>query len=71
MHDPMITTAGGTTTLVGCPYCGLIHTGTCPRIKSIEYYPNGIVKRVELHSMGPFSFYLSGQGVYGRTDGND
>ena len=30
-----------------CAYCGMIHTGVCPRVKAIEYYPDGIVKRVE------------------------
>jgi len=33
-----------------CPYCGAIHTGTCPRIKSIEYHENGItIKKIEFH----------------------
>ena len=33
----------------GCPYCGAhMHTGMCPRIKAIEYYPNGSIKKVEL-----------------------
>jgi hypothetical protein len=33
-----------------CPYCGMTgHTGTCWRVKSIEYFPNGAVKRVELN----------------------
>lgn len=42
-----------------CPYCSSpwsaqIHGGACPRIKAIEYHPNGTVKRVELHpSAGP------------------
>lgn len=36
-----------------CPYCstphsGVIHGGPCPRVKAIEYHPNGSVKRVEL-----------------------
>jgi hypothetical protein len=30
-----------------CGWCGMIHGPTCPRIKAIEYYPNGTVKRVE------------------------
>lgn len=33
----------------GCGYCGSLHDGACPRIKSIAYYPNGNVKYVELH----------------------
>lgn len=32
-----------------CPHCGLIHETTCPRIRAIEYHPNGAVKRVEFH----------------------
>lgn len=31
-----------------CEHCGVGHIGTCPRIKAIEYYENGSVKRVEL-----------------------
>jgi len=31
-----------------CPYCGGYHTGTCPMIEEIEYYPNGTVKKVKL-----------------------
>ena len=32
-----------------CCHCGLIHlfSGICPRIKEIEYFPNGTIKRVE------------------------
>lgn len=35
-----------------CPHCSgpynqIVHTGPCPRIKSIEYHPNGTIKRVE------------------------
>lgn len=33
-----------------CGYCGGYHAGMCPRIKAIEWYPNGTVKLVELHS---------------------
>lgn len=34
-----------------CAHCGLVHIlgGLCPTIKSIEYYPDGRVKRVEYH----------------------
>ena len=31
-----------------CPYCGGYHMGMCPMIEEIEYYPNGMVKRVKL-----------------------
>jgi len=30
-----------------CPYCGRIHDGVCPKVKSIEYYHDGAVRRVE------------------------
>ncbi len=29
-----------------CKYCGKYHCSTCPRIESIEYYPNGTVKKI-------------------------
>jgi hypothetical protein len=35
-----------------CPYCSsqyqwTFHGGQCPKIKAIEYFPNGQIKRVE------------------------
>ena len=35
-----------------CPYCSnppnlTYHYGACPKVKSIEYYPDGIVKKIE------------------------
>jgi len=44
------------TTSVGslphCPYCStpnnyVYHYGPCPKIKSIEYYPSGTIKKIE------------------------
>ena len=39
-----------------CPWCSasengvnVFHTGPCPRIKAIEYHPNGTIKRVEFN----------------------
>ncbi len=29
-----------------CAHCGMWHQGVCPRIKSIEYYPNGMIKKI-------------------------
>jgi hypothetical protein len=29
-----------------CPYCGLTHSSVCPRIKEIEYHPDGTVKQI-------------------------
>jgi len=35
-----------------CGYCGMIHQGPCPRIKAIEYYPDGFtIKRVEYYDL--------------------
>lgn len=36
-----------------CSHCGMLHVGPCLRIKAIEYYPNGTVKRVEYHAPQP------------------
>ena len=38
-----------------CGWCSsetskVYHTGYCPQVKAIEYYPDGSVKRVEFHS---------------------
>ena len=33
-----------------CGYCGCYHQGICSRIKSIEYYPNGTMKKIEYHA---------------------
>lgn len=30
-----------------CQHCGMHHQGACPRVKAIEYYSDGTVKRVE------------------------
>ena len=38
---------------LGCPYCGMGHGGTCPRVKAIDYHENGTVKRVEFHDPQP------------------
>jgi hypothetical protein len=32
-----------------CPYCGAYHPGTCHRVKSIEYFANGTIKKVKLN----------------------
>ena len=38
----------------GCPYCSndsvqVYHGGKCPKVKAIEYYENGTVKKVEFN----------------------
>jgi hypothetical protein len=30
----------------------MLHAGECPRIKAIDYYPDGTTKRVEYHATG-------------------
>ena len=35
-----------------CPYCShdgckVYHYGVCPKVKAIEYYPDGTIKRIE------------------------
>ena len=35
-----------------CPYCSTptvasYHSGSCPRVRAIEYHPDGSVKRIE------------------------
>lgn len=36
-----------------CQHCGYGHTGACPRVKAIDYYECGAVKRVEYHEPSP------------------
>lgn len=30
-----------------CPHCGLGHPGSCSRVRAIEYWPNGMIKKIE------------------------
>lgn len=39
-----------------CEHCGMIHEGQCPRIKAIDYYEDGCVKRIEYHRPVLFQF---------------
>ena len=61
-HQPSITSGVPIgTAAVGncCPYCSTVeriiyHAGVCPQIKSVEYYPDGRIKKIELHELkGP------------------
>ena len=38
---------------VACPHCGGTHKETCHKIRAIEYYENGTIKRVEFHAPAP------------------
>ena len=46
-----LTTAPHTTAywITTCRWCGCSHTGVCPRVRAIEYHPNGQIARVEFH----------------------
>jgi len=54
--------SGSVTTLLrpndACPNCSsayswVVHGGACPKVRAVEYYPDGTIKRVEFH--GPVS----------------
>ncbi len=58
----MVKYDGGAASIAGVEpdgYCGhcsqpalgsyVFHGGHCPKVKAIEYHPNGTVKRVEFH----------------------
>ena len=47
--------SGYTSTPAICPHCNYGHVGTCPRIKAIEYHPDGTVKRIEFHEPQPIT----------------
>jgi hypothetical protein len=32
-----------------CEHCGKVHSEPCPRIKAIDYFPCGTIRRVEYH----------------------
>ena len=40
-----------------CPYCSsppstyVFHIGKCPKVKAIEYHPNGTIKRIEFEEV--------------------
>lgn len=36
-----------------CGHCGMHHSGSCPHIKAVEYYPDGTVKHVEYYEPKP------------------
>lgn len=44
-----------------CRYCGCWHNGTCPKVKAIEYHPDGSVRRVELHENAAGDLALHGE----------
>lgn len=44
MTVPSTMTVGST-----CQWCGWYHETVCPRIRSIEYWQNGAIRKVEFH----------------------
>lgn len=36
-----------------CRWCAAHHAGSCPRVKAIEFFPAGGIKRVEFHEPRP------------------
>lgn len=43
--------SGSTSTWTPCRWCGNVqHTGLCPRVKAIDYYPDGTIKHVTFFS---------------------
>ena len=57
-YPPTFTWGDPSSTCVmdACPWCGFLHpTGlVCPRVKVIEYHPDGRIKRVEFWPEQPF-----------------
>ena len=43
----MADTADASNILDPCKICGERHVGRCMQIRSIEYYPNGMIKKIE------------------------
>ncbi len=50
------------TSTQSCRYCGesVSHAGICPRIKAIEYHPDGSIRRVEFLDNQPFPVVPAG-----------
>lgn len=48
-----------------CQYCGMSHSITCPRIKAMEYHPDGTIKRIEFHE--PNATVTSDDRFYAKT----
>lgn len=51
MNAQVTTRDGSTVTTAAvaqlCEWCGVVHSGVCPKVKAIEYHLNGGIKRVE------------------------
>lgn len=48
--------------LTECVHCGLIHKGRCQRIKAIDFYPSGDIRRIEYHPPDPAAAFVTVDG---------
>lgn len=48
------TTSGTSIYAQQCQHCGCVHGAVCPSVRSVEYWPDGRIKKVE---------YERGQGI--------
>jgi hypothetical protein len=39
-----------------CQWCGMIHVARCPLVRALEYFDNGMLKRVEFHDPLPINW---------------
>lgn len=61
----MMNTGTGQPTPV-CPYCGMGHSSICPRVRAIEYHPDGSTKRVEFYNPQPDQDRILVRGIDGK-----
>lgn len=48
MSDAFTYHTDSTSTWTPCRWCGYVqHMGVCPRVKALDYYPDGTIKHVE------------------------
>lgn len=50
-----------------CPYCGMYHSTVCPSVKAYEYFPNGLIKRVEFRDI-EHTFVVKKEPAEKKTD---
>lgn len=44
-----------------CPHCGQYHTAICPRIRALDFFADGTVKRVEYWPPPPIPSQVTAQ----------
>jgi hypothetical protein len=48
-----------------CFWCGIHHDALCPKVESIEYYPDGTIRKITFFAPGPvvsYGLHLPGMG---------